>query len=39
MHGNFEEPRQPDLTLDTEELSVTEAVGAIERYAETWLRE
>lgn len=36
MHGKFEEPQQPDLTLDTEELSVDETVAALERYVLTW---
>ena len=37
MYGKFEEPERPDLTLDTEELAVTEAVDAIERYVATWI--
>lgn len=36
MHGKFEPPENPDLTLDTEQLSVAEAVDAIERYINTW---
>ncbi|UPW00036.1 AAA family ATPase [Halorussus gelatinilyticus] len=36
MHGKFEGPRQSDLRLDTEELSVTESVDALERYVLTW---
>jgi adenylylsulfate kinase len=36
MFGEFEEPQNPDLTLDTEELSVEEAVGALVRYVQTW---
>jgi len=39
MHGQFEPPENPDLTLDTEEVSVTEAVDALERYVLTWMRE
>ncbi|WP_132060208.1 AAA family ATPase [Halorussus amylolyticus] len=37
MHANFDVPRNPDLTLDTERLSATEATDALERYVETWL--
>jgi adenylylsulfate kinase len=37
MHGKFERPENPDLTLDTEELSVAEAVDAVERYVRTWM--
>ncbi len=36
MHGKFEEPRHPTLTLDTEKLSAKDAVDALERYVETW---
>ena len=36
MHGKFEEPEQSDLTLDTDELSVEEAVDALERYIHEW---
>lgn len=36
MHGKFEEPENPDLTLDTDELSVEEAVDALERYVHEW---
>ncbi|WP_128478324.1 ATP-binding protein [Halorussus pelagicus] len=37
MHGKFEKPERPDLTLDTEALSVSEAADAIERYVATWI--
>ncbi|UPV73992.1 AAA family ATPase [Halorussus limi] len=36
MHGEFERPERPDLTLDTERLSVSESVDALERYVSTW---
>ncbi|NEU57125.1 AAA family ATPase [Halorussus sp. MSC15.2] len=36
MHGKFEEPETPDLTLDTEASSVEETVAALERYVSTW---
>ena len=39
MHGKFEEPMNPDLTLDTETLSVEGAADALERYWETWHRD
>ena len=37
MFGQFEAPESPDLTLDTDELSVEEAVDALERYVQTWI--
>ena len=38
MHAKFEEPQSPDLTLDTDELSVAEAVEAVVRYVRTWTK-
>ena len=37
MFGQFEAPESPDLTLDTDELSVEEAVESLERYVQTWI--
>ncbi|WP_137286793.1 ATP-binding protein [Halorussus salinisoli] len=37
MHGKFETPTNPDLTLDTERSSVGETVDALERYVQTWI--
>ena len=36
MHEEFERPRNPDLTLDTDALSPGEAADAIGRYALAW---
>ena len=39
MHANFDVPRNPDLTLDTETMSAAEGTDALERYVLTWLDE
>ena len=36
MHGNFEPPKNPDLTLDTDKVSASEAADALGRYILTW---
>jgi adenylylsulfate kinase len=36
MHGRFEPPESPDLALDTEQVSTSEAADAIGRYILTW---
>ena len=36
MHGKFDPPENPDLTLDTETVSASEAADAISRYILTW---
>lgn len=36
MHGKFEPPENPDLTLDTETVSASEAADSMGRYILTW---
>jgi adenylylsulfate kinase len=36
LHAQFEEPKRPDLTLNTEVLSVGDAADAVGRYVLTW---
>lgn len=37
VYRQFDPPENPDLALDTDELSVENAVDALERYVRTWI--